>query len=47
MDGLCLLLFQSRGTTLSQPRVERRESANVAQPWVGGEYAGKTPKGWP
>jgi len=26
-------LFSAKGTFLCQPRVERRESANVAEPW--------------
>jgi len=42
----CVYYYSSpEGTPRNQPRVKRRESANVAQPWVGKEYADKNPEG--
>ena len=40
-------LFSAKGTFLCQPRVERRESGNVAEPWDVKAIPGGTPKGWP
>jgi len=40
-------LFSAKGTVLCQPRVERRESANVAKPWDVKVISTGIPKGWP
>jgi hypothetical protein len=34
------------GAILDEPRVERREGTNVAEPWVLYPFDAKTPKGW-
>jgi len=40
-------LFSAKGTFLCQPRVARRESANVAEPWGAKVVPTEIPKGWP
>jgi len=40
-----LRLQSAKGTFLRQPRVERRESANVTQPWDRRSDRTESPKG--